>query len=471
MKNNNNSLQFSISERRTILQLGDVLSVTLAALLALRIWALVDGTDFQINFVVNNLYWIPILIGLWLLLASVNDFYSLRITSDLTQSVTRLSLITIQLLIVYLIIFFFSPRDALPRLFIFYYGVLVFLLIVLWRLVIWVLIIKRLNVKRRVLIVGAGWAARTIVTALHEEANSDYEVVGLIADFDPEDTLTAEVPLLGGGAQLLEIITAQGISEVVLAYGSELPGDIFQGLMDSYERGISIVPMPILYERITGRVPIEHVEINDWKIVLPTESTSIFDPFLPLKRIMDIGVSLVGLVIFLVALPIIASAIRLDSKGPIFFIQDRVGRGGKTFKMIKLRTMVQDAEKAGPQWSAGVNDPRITRVGLFLRKSRLDELPQFINILRGEMSLVGPRAERPHFVEQLAEEIPFYRARLVVRPGATGWAQVRYRYGRTVEDALVKLQYDLYYIRHQSILLDTLIILRTLGTIVRLSGS
>ena len=467
---NTSSLQLSISERRVILRIGDTLAVVIASLLSLRLWSLVDGTAFRTDFVLDNIYWIPLLVLLWVILASANDFYNLRISGSLSESVVRLSLITLQLLFVYLLIFFLSPPRTLPRLFILYYGVFSFFLIVTWRLVIWALLIRQLNVKRRVIIVGAGWAARTIVAALKEEASSDYEIIGLISNFDPEDTLTEEIRVLGGGEQLVPSVEKYAVSEIVLAFGAQLPGNIFQGVLDSYERGISIVPMPLLYERITGRVPIEHVDINDWHVVLPIEATSIFDPYLPIKRIMDIAISLVGLVLFSLMLPFIAIAIRLDSKGPIFFIQERIGRAGKAFKMIKLRTMVQDAEKAGPQWSTE-RDPRITRVGNFLRKSRLDELPQFINILRGDMSLVGPRAERPHFVDQLAEDIPFYRARLVVRPGATGWAQIRYGYGRTTNDALIKLQYDLYYIRHQSLLLDALIIFRTLGTIIRLSGA
>ena len=424
----NKTLQLSISERRTILRLGDMLSILIAALVALRIWSLVDGTVFRTEFVVDNLYWIPVLVTLWLTLSSINNFYDLRVSSNLTQSISRLGVINTQLLIVYLMIFFFSPRTALPRLFILYYAVLSFLIIVLWRLIIWVLIIQKLNVKRRVIIVGAGWSARTIVQAIREEAAREYEIVGLVADFDPQDTLTQEIAILGNGEKLLSIVVEENISEIVLAYGSQLPGDIFQAVMDSYEQGISIVDMPILYERITGRVPIEHIDIHDWKIILPTETTSIFNPFQPLKRIIDIFISLIGLVIFGAMLPFLALAIRLDSKGDIFYTQERIGKGGRPFRMIKLRTMVADAEKAGPQW-ASKRDPRITRVGLLLRKSRLDELPQFINILKGEMSLVGPRAERQHFVEQLAEEIPFYRTRLVVRPGATGWAQIRFPYG------------------------------------------
>ncbi len=464
------SLQLKLSERRTLLKMGDTLVVVMAVLGALRVWALVDGTPYRADFVFRNSWWIPLLVGMWIVLASINDFYDLRISGRLTNSLRRLVQINLQLVVFYLIIFFLSPRDTLPRLFIFYYSVLLFIMIFVWRGMVWLIIINRLGLERRVLIVGAGWAARTITEALRENASDEYHIIGLIANFDPKDTLTHEVPVLGGGGQLLEIAQREGVSEIILAYGTQLPGDVFQGVMDSYERGLSIIPMPLLYEQITGRVPIEHVGTEDWKVILPIESTSIFNPYIPLKRLMDIGLSSIGLILFGLAFPFIALAIRLDSPGTTFYTQERVGKGGKLFKIIKLRSMVQNAERDGPQW-AHTGDPRITRVGRILRKTRLDELPQFINILRGDMSLVGPRAERPYFVNQLSEEIPFYRTRHVVRPGATGWAQVRYPYGNTVEDALTKLQYDLYYIRHQSLALDLLIVLRTIGKMLRFEGT
>lgn len=462
-------LQLNISERRTLLKLGDALAVVFAVLGALRIWAFVADEPFQGEFLLRNSGWFPLLIALWIVLASANDFYDLRVSGQFDQTLWRLFRIEFFLLVIYLIIFFLSPRDTLPRLFIFYYSIGSFILISLWRVVFWLPVMRRLGLKRRVVIVGAGWAARTIVEALREQASDEYEVMGLIANFDPQDTLTHEVKILGGGWRLLEVVEREKISEIVLAYGAQLPGDVFQGVMDCYERGYTIIPMPLLYEQITGRVPIEHVGLDDWKIILPAISSSIFNPFVPIKRLMDIMFSLIGLAFFALLLPFIGLAIRLDSPGPIFFTQERLGKGGKIFKMLKLRSMVLDAEREGPRW-ATEGDVRVTRVGRWLRKTRLDELPQFVNILRGDMSLVGPRAERDFFVNQLSEEIPFYRTRLVVRPGATGWAQIRHPYGNTVEDALIKLQYDLYYIRHQSLALDLLILIRTIGKMLSLTG-
>jgi lipopolysaccharide/colanic/teichoic acid biosynthesis glycosyltransferase len=175
--------------------------------------------------------------------------------------------------------------------------------------------------------------------------------------------------------------------------------------------------------------------------------------------------------VFLPLLPFMALAIKLDSRGPVFYRQQRLGRGGRVFMIVKLRSMRVNAEVgSGPQW-ATARDPRVTRVGRFLRKTRLDEVPQLFNVLTGQMSVVGPRPERPVFVEMLAREIPFYRSRLVVKPGLTGWAQVCYPYGSSTEDALRKLQYDLYYIRHQSLMRDLLIMVRTVGTMMTLRGT
>jgi lipopolysaccharide/colanic/teichoic acid biosynthesis glycosyltransferase len=196
----------------------------------------------------------------------------------------------------------------------------------------------------------------------------------------------------------------------------------------------------------------------------------MFDLYPFFKRTFDIVCSVVGLTAFAFMLPVIALVLRLDSPGSIFYTQERLGRNGCIFRVIKLRSMVQNAEaKTGAVFSKR-GDPRVTRVGKFLRKTRLDEAPQLINVLRGDMSMIGPRPERPEHVQRLTQKIPFYRTRFIVRPGLTGWAQVRYNYGSTDEDALIKLQYDLYYIRHHSLLLDLNIMLRTVGKVLSMSG-
>jgi lipopolysaccharide/colanic/teichoic acid biosynthesis glycosyltransferase len=227
--------------------------------------------------------------------------------------------------------------------------------------------------------------------------------------------------------------------------------------------------MTSLYERLTGRVPVEHAGRN-LHVVLPLSDSPMQRAFGAAKRLVDILAGLVGLAVLGLAVPWIALANALWSPGSLFYRQSRVGRGGRPFAVVKLRSMVPGAEDdCGAVW-AREDDERVTPVGRVLRKTRLDELPQFWNVLRGEMSLIGPRPERPEFVAELAREVPFYQARHAVRPGITGWAQVRYRYGSSTEDTLVKLQYDLYYIKHPSVYLELSILFKTAAVIMGFEG-
>lgn len=466
-------VQLPLSERRILLMVGDTVAVVLAALIALRIWTVVGRIRFDLNFLLPNSYWLVLLPSLWLFLASANDFYNLRVTARLGTSMVRMVQITMQQVLVYLVLFFFVERNQLPRLFILYHAVISFVLVAAWR--IWrPFLIGWAASKRRALVIGTGWAAETIIKTIMQEAASDYELLGVVtnATDQAERTQTAGVPFVGTGMDLPVVAAQLQIDELIIASGAEIPSDIFQGIMACYEQGMTLVPMSILYEEITGRVPIEHIGQQQWLIVLPLDNQTLsFRAYLLFKRMLDIVLAVIGLSVFSLLLPLLATIMWLDSRGPIFFAQDRTGKGGKVFKVFKLRSMIPDAElQSGAVW-ATVNDPRITRFGRFLRKSRLDEVPQLWNVLRGEMSIVGPRPERPVFVDQLTQQIPFYRTRLVVNPGLTGWAQVSYKYGNTSEDALIKLQYDLYYIRHQSVTLDLQIMFRTVGKMLAMQGT
>ncbi|MBN2303172.1 MAG: sugar transferase [Anaerolineae bacterium] len=442
--------QLPVSDRRGLLMVGDTLAILVAVLLSLAIWIVVDGRGLGLRFILTHAYWFPVLAALWLLLAHTNDFYNLRVMARVDTNLARLLQVTLQMLVVYLVIFFVSPRDTLPRLFILYYGVLSFTFTAIWRLWRpgWAV------ARRRALIIGSGQAVQTITGTLRQDAPDDYEIAGVLAESDAGD--------------VLDTARQASISEIILAHEGELSGALLQAVLDCYEQGVSIIPMPVLYEQITGRVPVAHIGPRYW--LLPITSGSIFAPYPPLKRGLDIGLSLIGLGLFTVLLPFIALVLWLDSRGSIFFRQARIGQGGRVFKLWKLRTMIPNAEAiTGPQW-ASRDDPRITRIGRLLRRTRLDEVPQLINVLRGEMSLIGPRPERPEFVQGLSEQIPYYRARHAVKPGITGWAQVSYPYGSSDTDARIKLEYDLYYIRHRSLALDLVILLRTAGKMVSFQG-
>ena len=242
----------------------------------------------------------------------------------------------------------------------------------------------------------------------------------------------------------------------------------FDELLALKTHGMDIEEATSLYERLTGKIAVENLKPS-WMIF--NEGFEVSTALLLQKEIVSFLVSGVLFVLFLPLFPLIALLIKLDSKGPVFHRQERVGQDGKLFTLWKFRSMRQDAEKqSGPVWSAK-QDSRVTRVGRYLRRSRLDELPQLYNILKGDMSLVGPRPERLHFVKQLSDIIPFYNLRHVVKPGVTGWAQIKYRYGNSVEDAVEKLQYDLFYIKNLSWLLDLIIIFDTAKTVLVRKGS
>lgn len=462
-------IQFQFSERRLLLAFGDMVAVFVSCLIALFIWTRVARYAFTLNFVLEQGAWFIALAVLWLILASANDFYDLRVAANRNTTLHRLLIITAQTWVVYVIVFFVSPIRALPRLFIIYYGIASFFLIAAWRYT-RPFLLGWMSEPRRILILGTDWSAETIIEAIREYAG-DYELRGLIGEAHEVGKVLYGVPVLGTAADLPNYIQRDGISELILTQTNHLRGDMFQAVIDAYERGIALVPMPVLYERITGRVPVEHVN-NDWAVVfLPIKNGGgILNPYPFIKRTFDIAFALVGLTLFAVMFPLIAAALWIDSRGSIFYTQERVGEHGCIIRVIKLRSMIPDAEAESGAVFSHEGDPRVTRVGRFLRKSRLDEVPQLWNVLRGDMSLIGPRPERPEHITRLTEKIPFYRTRLVVRPGLTGWAQVRYDYGSTDEDALIKLQYDLYYIRHQSLLLDIDIILRTVYKVVSMSG-
>lgn len=461
-------LQLRISERRLLLMAGDALSIVAAVFIALFIWSQVANRPFTMAFIAPQLYWFVVLLFGWLLLANANDFYELSIAANRAASLQRLALITSQILIVYLLVFFFSPRDALPRLFILYYGVTSFLLLGLWRLLNPALIGWAAE-PRHVLIIGTDWGAEAMIQAIQTHARRIYDIRGIIGTAQDVGRVVCDVPVIGTGNDLMNFVLRDRISEIIFISAPDMTHEVFQGLMTAYERGVVLTPMPLLYERLTGRVPVEHVNAN-WAMVLPIGGSSIFTAYNVFQWVMNKSLSLVGTVVFLVLLPFLAFIIRLETPGNILFRQKRLGINGREFEILKFRTMIQNAEAStGPVFSRE-GDPRITRVGRFMRKTRLDELPQVLNILRGDMSIVGPRPERPEHVARLMEKIPFYRTRMVVRPGLTGWAQVQYTYGSTDEDALVKLEYDLYYIRHKSVFLDLNIVIRTIGKVLRMSG-
>ena len=457
------------SERRALLLVVDAFVVAGAVLAALYLWAWAGTPAFTLDFVRARWFWFPLLTATWWFLAALLDLYDVPVAGRRAEVAWRVALVVLGLGIGYLAVYFVLPRDALPRLFFLFFSAVVLVSTVLWRWT-YATVFTLPPLSRRVLIVGAGWAGRTLAQALSGREAADYQAVGFVDD-DPEKrgTDVAGLPVLGSSADLRSLARAHHVDEVVLAVTHTMRGQLFQALMDCRAMGIRVIRMPDLYEQLTRRVPVEHVD-EGWALDALNGLSTLAHLGRATKRAVDLACGLVGLVGLGLALPFVALVIWLNDRGPIFYTQVRSGLDGKLFRVLKFRTMCAGAEEDGhPQW-ARQNDDRVTRVGRLLRKMRLDELPQVINVLRGEMSIVGPRPERPEFIAKLEQHIPFYRTRLIVKPGLTGWAQIHYGYGNSIKDALVKLQYDLYYIRHQSAWLDIYVIFRTVGAVLRGSG-
>ncbi|NOY26869.1 MAG: sugar transferase [Oligoflexia bacterium] len=339
--------------------------------------------------------------------------------------------------------------------------------------------------RRRVLILGEGEASQLIIDAINSnlEIRQRYDVVGLIehapygyrrvGDQTPTDAAHAVpdgLPVLGRTADLKAQVLAHRVDLVIVAIRGSMGGELARLLLECKTMGVQIEDMATLYKVITGKVPILNLS-DSWFIFGPVfAGSSRFSA--AGQRLTDIVLSLFGLVLSAPIIALAAVAVVLQSKGSPFYLQERVGRDEVTFKIIKLRTMRSDAEAlTGAVWSAGANDPRVTWVGRWLRRTRVDELPQFWNVLRGEMSLVGPRPERQHFVCQLKKRIPFYGLRFSVKPGVTGWAQVNFRYGATEADAAEKLSYEVFAIQELNPLLYLLIMLKTVQTVLLRPGS
>lgn len=319
---------------------------------------------------------------------------------------------------------------------------------------------------RWVVIVGADAAGAELADEMRRHPELGYRAVGFVDDDPTKQTrLHAGLPVLGMHARLPMLTEVLGLDAVVVR---SIDLSCQQALVDCIERGAFILTMASAYERLSARIPVPLIDTGWFLSELRAGHRRLYAAA---RRAMDIGVALVGLGVTGLLFPAIALALKLGGgPGPVIYAQRRVGLRGAEFTIYKFRTMRADAEKHGAAW-AKQNDDRITPVGNFLRRTRLDELPQFWNVLKGDMSVVGPRPERPEFTRVLADQIPFYNRRHMVPPGLTGWAQVMFPYGASVEDALEKLQYDLFYIKNRSFYLDLKIMAKTVGVMIKKVGS
>lgn len=420
----------------------------------------------------SNSYWFDLILILRILLITAilqtclyyNDLYDFDIASQIPEIIIRLlqSLGVASILLA--CVYFLFPIVILDqKIYILSIFILIFF-IIFWR-VGYLHILNKGIFNQRIIILGSSKLAKDIYKKITNTIDCGYTVYAVIPDdLDKEtDKLPENLVVDQKNETLCEISKAHNINKIIVALKEKRGRFPTQELIQCRTEGIDIISGSSFYELLTGKVLVREIEPS-WLIFSKGFQKSWFKA--SMKRMQDIILSLILLTLLSPLLILVAILIKLDSKGPVLFSQDRVGGGKKEYMMHKFRSMVQDAEElTGPVW-AGDNDNRITRVGRVIRKYRIDELPQLWEVLMGSMSLVGPRPERKYFTDQLEKEIPFYTQRFNVKPGLTGWAQVCYDYGATVEDAVEKLNYELFYIKNMSLVLDVVILLKTVKTVL-----
>lgn len=449
-----------ISKRKLYLMLGDIFLIILSLNLAFLIRLKRPVSFLNLN---NGFVSFLFILTAFIISFYIFDLYNIRFKFG---NIRFLGLILASLIFVTLLVivfFYFFPFKLGRGVFFICLG-LTGIFIYIWRMLyssFFRIAIPQINV----LIVGTRKSAKVIYSILKKEP--EYKIIGFIGN-NPRIRVFPKMKILGNSQSLEKIVNEYDIDDIVVTIDPSRNKQLNTALVNCKMRGINISNTPSYYEYLTAKIPVDYIKEN-WFLYCDGFDKLGSKIYTRLKRIMDLSTSLFC---FIASLPIgliIILSLKLSSRGSIFLIQERIGKNKKPFKLHKFRTMKPNSENEVPLW-AKENDPRITSLGKILRKTRLDELPQLINVIKGEMSLIGPRPERDFFIKELKEKIPHYSLRFVVKPGITGWAQINYRYGSTVEDAIEKLRYDLYYIKNMSLLLDLKILLRTIKTIITGAG-
>jgi len=441
--------------KKTILLLGDIVILYLSLWLTLLIRY---GTNFDFQRWQQHFWPLTIIYLLWLIVFYIAGLYELTLARNNISFYSTLSrglAINAGLAIAF---FYFIPYFGItPKTNLFLNLVILTLLFSGWRQI-YNYLLKSSALLNNVLIIGKddqNKEIRQISQIIRNNPQLGYRIIKKIK------TKEIQTPF-----DLLEMASQKNIKTIITAIDPHQDSKLVQSLYQCLPLKISFSDLPSFYEKILGKVPISSIG-QVWFLENLTESQKNF--YEATKRIFDMLGSFVFGSVGLIFYPLIALVIKLDSRGPVFFTQRRISQDGQIFKVLKFRSMIEEAEKNGAQW-ADQQDHRITRVGNFLRKTRLDELPQLWNIFIGQMSFIGPRPERIEFVQRLEKEIPYYQIRHIVKPGLTGWAQVNFHYGASVQDSIEKLQYELYYIKHRSLVLDLSIILRTIKIVLKGGG-
>ena len=456
-------IHFEVSERKILLRVFDILFVVFALYLV--------GLFFEFDYYTvstTNFYWTIVLAVYILFLGSVFEMYNLQVASNQFQIIRSLILTSSTTVLLYLLTPIFTPVLPSNRL-----QILIFFAAILGSLSVWRLFYLRFLASHRfvkkVILVCDQNQVNELVAGL-ENVDPHYKVLGFVnSDSQSESndsTKIKNIPI----DTLKDFVQKKSISEVVVASQNTdgITTELYNQLISVLEKGYIIREYTQVYESITQRIPVHYVS-RDFYRYFPFSRSNQNQFYIIIVRFLEIIIAVIGITIGVLLTPLLLISNIFWNKGQLFYKQERVGKNGKVFSIVKFRTMVKNAEEQGAVF-ATTNDSRVTPFGKILRKSRIDEFPQFINVLKGEMAVIGPRPERPIFVKEIAQIMPFYETRHVIKPGLTGWAQVNYPYGQTIDDSLIKLQYDLYYIKHRSLYLDVSIVFKTLSTVLFYRG-
>ena len=455
----NKTYHFELSERKLLLRFLDIFLV----LVGLHFLGSIFEFDY---FTIREDKWLwSILLAFYILFfGSIFEIYNLQKASDFFKSFRGIVITTSITILVYILTPFLTPELPESRIQIVYFFLSIIISMSIGRLA-YITFINAPIFGKNVILIANGDRLGEIERELIE-ADPNYKLKYFINTSSKESEHKSNKEI---DAAKLKRLALKGINEIVVTGNSKFSSpDLYNDLLDLFNHGMVIKEYSQVYEELTNKVYVSFKDKQFYK-QFPFSKYNNRPLYRYTHRFFDVIISLFGLIGLLFIIPFVAIVNAFANKGPLFYHQERVGRNGKNFKIFKLRSMVVNAESNGAVW-AKENDTRITKFGKFLRKSRLDEFPQFINILKGEMSVIGPRPERPVFVEQLSKDIPFYPTRHIIKPGLTGWAQVSTSYGASVDESLLKLQYDLYYIKYRNIFLDFKVIIKTLSTIIFFRG-
>jgi exopolysaccharide biosynthesis polyprenyl glycosylphosphotransferase len=459
-----NRIHFEISERKILLRILDILMTFLGIFILSKYY---EFDYLTIN--IANAIPLAVLAIYISIFGTIFELYDLQQSSRLDISFRNIVLCMSTVLLFYLLTPFVTPFLPEARLQIVYFFVALIVFVFIWR-VAYSKLIESPRFYKNVLVVGELSNIENVVNTL-SEADPNYKFVGFI-----NSELASKGSIAYKGLKeylpqnLTTVILEEQISEILVATTNveHITADLYHELMLLLERGFKIREYTQVYEEVTNKVPIQFVGKDFYKY-FPFSRNNENQLYRFFHRMFDVVFSIIGILFGLAILPLIFIGNLISNRGPLFYTQERIGRNSTLFTIYKFRTMVVNAEENQAQW-AQKNDLRITRFGKFLRRSRIDEMPQFFNVLIGEMSIIGPRPERPFFVAELSRSIPFYETRHIIKPGLTGWAQVNTSYGASVDDSFTKLQYDLYYIKHRGLFLDFSIMLKTLSTVLYYRG-